>query len=498
MNIDLSAKVKVEGSFELILKDKDGNVLRHLPETKNVITELGYSAIMGWGETRKLKDFLDTRHNQSVIGDTSQIESRVFGDIGYLPSLFFGQGTGVPNKDDKELFEPVGYCDWLDANAYTITKEAANEQHPHSFKTSIKKKFVFNVYHGSYNLTELGLGNFNSSSNLNFSNFEKAWQVDKSYATTAYSAFFLLTHSMIKDEEGKETTISISPGEILECYYTVSLYFNDDIQTGTCILKYKDSNGNISTEEFETKVAFLHMVHENLRRIPMIPCPCHSYSIDNMDNIYIVSEEALEGHDFTTTDLNDWITGTENKGFTPNDFWNTVKSNYTNIIQSKIADEYKQQFVAYNIYHQSEWSENGEVIKGQYKQKTFTANYLLDNYYGAWYCYKVPQVTESEYSILPDEFKEFASRYPSYEQPLSCRLSILYHPNAWAPKGFTQGKRIRGIAYTMCKYTYYGNNIEQGVAVFFKSKTTGRGIPKNNKQLFIISIDWSMSPTDII
>ena len=558
ISIKLNNIVKVGGSFKITKYDKDGNVILSLPEQKNLITNLGLLSFTGfinydtYGITNRMV-YDEIFHQTTVDFFKSRLDNLfVFSNYDPIgaswPSLVLGSGTGTPSYNDKLLFKtcyvstfksssykPVGGATSLD---YGI--EDVNEDHPNHYR--VYRTYRYNcvaLYEENF-ITELGLASQCSDNYYTYHGFEKGWLDyyknrypgpvgDHDYYTNKpdrYSRtdiermiYTLLTHSMIKDENGNLTGFSLSKDELLTVDYTLNLYVPKEPFRNDIIVQHRHKDGSIDEEEFET-ITFLANAYFGFNRnafplmSPITAILGNSYYDYNhyvtSGIVKIYSEEALEGFDFTKVTLNDWIEGCSNLKCNSLDELNRVSNyankittiNYNKIQEDKVDPEYRvlnirenhafQKSNGYNEYENFEYDENGKkyfnyYITNNLNALTFNTSYLL-----SYSAYRFPTIDEYAEINIPDKYSEFATVYPTLTNYYASK-SILFHPYTANPKDFTKGARIRAISMpsyiSFYNYTSTYRNIDCTYFTIFRSKSTGRGLPKNNKRSLVIKYE---------
>ena len=183
------------GRFNIVVKNADGSVKKDYGWQSNLITQSGLDAI------NKEQGFYLNNYVRIVLGT----------------------GSGTPSIADTNLFEPLtDYKANIDAEKRigltSDLKLKADYMYPDGYAHGAYRwGCTFNNINNK-NITEIGLCNTESSS--------APWRIDN-----------LLTHAIIRDENGQPTAITVLSGELLQIQYEVYCFFPFTTKQGTIKLK---------------------------------------------------------------------------------------------------------------------------------------------------------------------------------------------------------------------------------------------------------------------
>lgn len=185
--------VGAAGRFNIVVKNADGSVKKDYGWQSNLITQAGLDVI-------------------NSLRNTDQSDK----------SLTIGTGSGTPSISDTVLFEYLS--DWARSGSWTTISALPNDLqlkmdyiYPDGYSWG---GLVFNYTFSQINnknITELGI-----------------WNTDSKASATSYT---LLTHAIIRDENGQPTAITVLTGEILQVQYELYAFIPYVTKRGTFKLK---------------------------------------------------------------------------------------------------------------------------------------------------------------------------------------------------------------------------------------------------------------------
>ena len=268
--------------------------------------------------------------------------SEVFPDIGTWTSsehvmgdndwcgCVLGDGIAEPKTTDISLTHPVlaDTTHGVTANSKIdktwsfYATELPNESHPNHIKCTLKMTFKYTPDVQAYNLTELGLCIFASSTS--FSAYEKYWagQITASDSTKYWYSYILLTHALFKDVSGNATTVSLDVGDVLTLNYYLDYYIDIRTHKGEITLKRinKDKSESVETYEYTCSllgnISYAHSEYDCFLPSPPVVSNLFTYSsvgsLNKMQSIGLLmtlTEEELPTSDFANFNIDNYTAG---------------------------------------------------------------------------------------------------------------------------------------------------------------------------------------------
>ena len=314
------------GRFNIVVKNADGSIKKDYGWQSNLITQYGLNAL-----------------NNIRSGDNIN------------KSIIIGTGSGTPSISDTTLFEYLS--DYNRSGSWTT-----NSNLPNDLKLKVDYLYpdgysygglVFNYTFSNIqnkNITELGICN---SANLP--------------SATAYT---LLTHAIIRDENGQPTAITVLSGEILQIQYELYSFIPYTLKQGTFKLKKTPDMAipeQYTEEEYDYQLQTFRYVNSEINGHYIVPI---SSSLSTASNYQIkIPNTATEGPvdfdkwkvEFKPTDGNgNALALSMSEMFTPSNaksalFWKNADQEYRNnnmtyyhALNFARYDSYTSEFLADN------------------------------------------------------------------------------------------------------------------------------------------------------